>query len=137
MSVSVGIGAAGYHYFAGLPWIDALLNAAMILTGMGPVDTLKSPAAKLFATFYALYSGVAFLSMTAVLLAPSFTGQCTSFTWTPRRGSPAARILGPQLGGNALRNERASRRWPSWKDGGGDSSFSCSLSPARGCAQCG
>jgi Kef-type K+ transport system membrane component KefB len=68
--ISVGIGAAGYHYFAGLPWIDALLNAAMILTGMGPVDTLKSPAAKLFATFYALYSGVAFLSMMAVLLAP-------------------------------------------------------------------
>jgi hypothetical protein len=68
--VSVGIGAAGYHFFAELPWIDALLNAAMILTGMGPVDTLKKPGAKLFATFYALYSGVAFLSMMAVLLAP-------------------------------------------------------------------
>ena len=70
VAISVGIGAAGYHYFARLPWIDALLNAAMILTGMGPVDTLKTPAAKLFATFYALYSGVAFLSMMAVLLAP-------------------------------------------------------------------
>jgi hypothetical protein len=67
---SVAMGAAGYHYIAGLPWIDALLNAAMILTGMGPVDVLKTTAAKLFATFYALYSGVAFLSMMAVLLAP-------------------------------------------------------------------
>jgi hypothetical protein len=67
---SLAMGAAGYHYLARLPWIDAVLNAAMILTGMGPVDILKTRAAKLFATFYALYSGVAFLSMCAVLLAP-------------------------------------------------------------------
>jgi ABC-type glycerol-3-phosphate transport system permease component len=70
VAVSLAIGMAGYHFLADLPWIDALLNSAMILTGMGPVDTLKTPAAKLFASFYALYSGIAFLSMTAVLLAP-------------------------------------------------------------------
>jgi hypothetical protein len=70
VATSVGIGTIGYHYLAGLPWIDALLNAAMILTGMGPVDPLKTPGAKLFASLYALYSGIAFLSMTAVLLAP-------------------------------------------------------------------
>ncbi len=67
---SLFMGSAGYHYLAGLPWIDALLNASMILAGMGPVDPVKSTAAKLFATFYALYSGIAFLSMMAILMAP-------------------------------------------------------------------
>ncbi len=67
---SLCMGSAGYHYLAGLPWIDALLNASMILAGMGPVDPVKSTAAKLFATFYALYSGIAFLSMMAILMAP-------------------------------------------------------------------
>ena len=65
-------GSAGYHYFGGLPWIDSLLNAAMILTGMGPVDRMETPAGKLFATFYALYSGIAFLSIVGVLIAPIF-----------------------------------------------------------------
>jgi len=72
VAFSLAIGSAGYHFFAGLTWIDALLNAAMILTGMGPVDPMRSAAGKLFATFYALYSGVAFLSMMAVLIAPVF-----------------------------------------------------------------
>lgn len=67
---SVGFGALGYHAFAGLPWLDATLNAAMILTGMGPVDRLESTGGKLFAIGYALYSGVAFLTMVAVLFAP-------------------------------------------------------------------
>jgi hypothetical protein len=67
---SLGLGALGYHLCGGLPWLDSLLNAAMILTGMGPVDTMQSTAGKLFAIFYALYSGVAFLTMVAVLFAP-------------------------------------------------------------------
>ena len=67
---SLFVGSAGYHYLGGLPWIDSLLNASMILAGMGPVDPLKTASAKLFATFYALYSGVAFLSIMAVLMAP-------------------------------------------------------------------
>ena len=63
-------GSAGYHHFEGLAWVDSLLNAAMILTGMGPVNPMQSVSGKLFATFYALYSGIAFLSVMAILLAP-------------------------------------------------------------------
>ena len=70
VAFSLLFGGAGYHYFGHLPWIDAVLNASMILTGMGPVDPMRSTAGKLFATFYALYSGIAFLTMMAVLLAP-------------------------------------------------------------------
>ncbi len=68
--VSLAIGSGGYHYFEGLKWIDALLNATMILTGMGPETELEHDSGKLFATFYALYSGIAFLTIMAVLLAP-------------------------------------------------------------------
>ena len=67
---SLFMGSAGYHYLGDLPWIDALLNASMILAGMGPVDPIHSSAAKLFASFYALYSGIAFLTMVAILMAP-------------------------------------------------------------------
>ena len=70
VAVSLALGAAGYHTLGGLPWVDALLNAAMILTGMGPVDRMQTTAAKLFAAAYALYSGVVFLGTVAVLLAP-------------------------------------------------------------------
>jgi hypothetical protein len=69
VAASLALGTAGYHWLGGLAWIDALLNAAMILTGMGPVDHLDHAAGKLFATAYALYSGVAFLSSAAVLFA--------------------------------------------------------------------
>lgn len=67
---SLAIGTGGYHFLGGLSWIDALLNSAMILTGMGPVDALDTLAGKLFATAYALFSGVVFLTMVAVLFAP-------------------------------------------------------------------
>ena len=70
VAFSLLLGSVGYHHFGDLPWIDALLNASMILTGMGPVDPMRSTAGKLFATFYSLYSGVAFLSMAAILTAP-------------------------------------------------------------------
>jgi hypothetical protein len=70
VAYSLFMGSAGYHYLGDLPWIDALLNASMILAGMGPVDPIHSTAAKLFASFYALYSGIAFLTMVAVLMAP-------------------------------------------------------------------
>ena len=68
--LSLGIGTAGYHVFGELGWIDALLNASMILTGMGPVNILTTNGAKLFASFYALYSGIVFLAATGVFLAP-------------------------------------------------------------------
>ncbi len=67
---SLTLGTAGYHRFAGLAWIDALLNAAMILAGMGPVSPMETTPAKLFATAYALFSGVAFVTTVAVLFAP-------------------------------------------------------------------
>jgi hypothetical protein len=70
IAFSLLLGGAGYHYFGLRPWIDAVMNASMTLTGMGPVDPLRSTAGKLFATFYCLCSGIAFLTMTAVLLAP-------------------------------------------------------------------
>ena len=66
VALSLLIGSSGYHVFGQLPWIDALLNASMILTGMGPVDPMTSTRGKLFASFYALYSGIAFLSMAEV-----------------------------------------------------------------------
>ena len=67
---SLALGTCGYHFFEGLPWIDALLNASMILGGMGPVDPIRTTAGKLFASFYALYSGLAIISVAGLLLAP-------------------------------------------------------------------
>jgi len=69
---ALSAGVLGYHYTADLPWLDALLNAAMILTGMGPVNAMVSPAAKLFASGYALFSGVVFLSAMGIVLSPIF-----------------------------------------------------------------
>jgi len=64
------IGVAGYHWFAGLDWIDALLNASMILGGMGPVDQLTSVGAKFFASMYALFSGLVFIAVMGIILTP-------------------------------------------------------------------
>jgi hypothetical protein len=68
--ISLMIGMAGYHWLVGLIWIDAYENAAMILSGMGPVATPDSWAGKFFAGSYALYSGIAVLATTAVVFAP-------------------------------------------------------------------
>jgi hypothetical protein len=70
VSVSLAIGILGYHVLEGLAWIDALLNAAMILGGMGPVDQVHTAAGKIFAAFYALYSGLIVLVIAGVLFAP-------------------------------------------------------------------
>src|SRR6266513_4012655 len=70
VAFGLGIGVLGYHWLAHLSWIDSLLNASMILGGMGPIDTLPNNAAKLFASFYALFSGLAFVGIITVLLAP-------------------------------------------------------------------
>lgn len=69
---SLLIGVLGYHFLDGLAWIDALVNAAMILGGMGPVDSLHTIAGKLFASFYALYSGIVFLLAVGIIFAPVF-----------------------------------------------------------------
>jgi hypothetical protein len=70
VGASLSLGTVGYRIAAELPWVDALLNASMILTGMGPVNPMTTVAGKLFASAYALFSGVAFLSSVGVLVAP-------------------------------------------------------------------
>jgi hypothetical protein len=70
VSSSLTIGTIGYHHLAGLGWVDALLNAAMILTGMGPVSPLHDTTAKLFAAAYALFSGVIFLVSVGIVITP-------------------------------------------------------------------
>lgn len=67
---ALGIGIAGYRWIADLSWIDSLLNASMILGGMGPVDRLETPAAKVFASAYAIFSGLMFITVMGVILAP-------------------------------------------------------------------
>ncbi len=68
--ISLTIGVTGYSHFGGLEFIDSFHMSSMILTGMGPVAEMKTQEAKIFSSFYALYSGVAFLSITAVFFAP-------------------------------------------------------------------
>lgn len=71
-AVGIGllIGAIGYHATEGLPWLDATLNAAMLLGGEGPIAPLHTAGGKVFATVYALFSGVLFITAVSVLLAP-------------------------------------------------------------------
>lgn len=71
LTFSLMIGILGYHFIGGLPWVDALVNASMILGGMGPVDAITSTPGKVFASFYALYSGISFLTSFSILLAPA------------------------------------------------------------------
>jgi hypothetical protein len=68
--ISVLFGTLGYHHFGEISWLDSFHMTCMILTGMGPVIEMKSDSAKIFSSLYALYSGVAFLSITAVFFAP-------------------------------------------------------------------
>jgi xanthine/uracil permease len=70
IAIALGIGIFGYHFIAHLSWVDSLLNASMILGGMGPIDPLKSDAAKIFASFYALFSGLAFVGIASLMIAP-------------------------------------------------------------------
>jgi hypothetical protein len=71
MALSLGIGVIGYRMLGELSWVDALLNASMILGGMGPVDILPNDSAKIFASFYALFAGMIFLVAASVLIAPA------------------------------------------------------------------
>lgn len=68
--LALAIGVLGYHFIAKFAWVDALLDASMILAGMGPVGTLPSDASKVFASAYALFSGLVFIGVTAILLTP-------------------------------------------------------------------
>jgi hypothetical protein len=70
LTICLAIGVLGYHYFAELEWLDSLHNASMILSGMGPVAEIKTVSGKLFSSFYALFSGVAFITNIGLLLTP-------------------------------------------------------------------
>lgn len=70
LAFSLLAGMVGYHFLEGFSWIDSLLNASMILGGMGPVNPLHTTGGKLFASFYALYSGVILLASVGILAAP-------------------------------------------------------------------
>ena len=64
------IGIAGYHWIAGLTWVDSLLNASMILGGMGPVNILTTTGAKIFASLYALFNGLVFIAVMGIVFSP-------------------------------------------------------------------
>ena len=70
LALSLGVGMTGYHHFEQLSWIDAFLNAAMILSGMGPVASLQTDAGKIFAGCYALFSGLALIAILGIIFAP-------------------------------------------------------------------
>jgi hypothetical protein len=70
IAIALGAGMLGYHHFEGMPWIDAFANAAMILSGMGPLATLATAKGKLFAGFYALFSGLVFVVVMGIVFAP-------------------------------------------------------------------
>ena len=69
-AIVLAMGVSGYHYLGELSWVDSLLNASMILGGMGPIDPLHSTAAKIFASCYALFSGLVFIGIASLLVAP-------------------------------------------------------------------
>jgi len=72
LAISLGVGMIGYHFLEGFSWIDSLLNASMILGGMGPVNPLQTNAGKIFASFYAIFSGVILLASVGILITPIF-----------------------------------------------------------------
>ena len=69
---SLSIGMWGYHHFERMSWVDSYVNAAMILSGMGPVSNLQTTSGKIFAGTYALFSGIVFLIFIAIIFAPIF-----------------------------------------------------------------
>ncbi|CAN5254964.1 hypothetical protein BH09BAC2_BH09BAC2_00160 [soil metagenome] len=71
LSLCLSIGITGYHFFGKANWLDAVHNASMILSGMGPVIEMKTTSAKIFSSFYALFSGVVFITNIGLIIAPS------------------------------------------------------------------
>jgi hypothetical protein len=70
--LALGFGMVGYRAFEGMSWVDAFVNAAMILSGMGPLSTLQTEGGKIFAGCYALFSGLAFVAILGIIFAPVF-----------------------------------------------------------------
>jgi len=82
---SIMSGMVGYEYYEGLPWRDAFLNSAMLLGGMGPVDAPTTDGGKLFAGIYALYAGLVFLVVVALIFAPIVHRVMHRFHWQEDR----------------------------------------------------
>ena len=78
---SLAVGMTGYHVLAGEGWVDAFLNASMILGGMGPIGELRTDAAKIFAGIFALYAGLLFLAVAVLMLTPVFHRVLHRFHW--------------------------------------------------------
>lgn len=78
---SLGLGMAGYAHYEDLPWLDAFLNSAMLLGGMGPVNPPQTPAGKLFAGIYALYAGLVFIVTAALVFTPILHRVLHRFHW--------------------------------------------------------
>ncbi|MFN0157709.1 MAG: hypothetical protein ACKVRP_06515 [Bacteroidota bacterium] len=85
--VSIFLGMLGYHYYEGLPWLDAFLNAAMLLGGMGPVESPQTEGGKLFAGLYALYAGLVFLIAASLVVAPALHRMVHLFHWEEKKKS--------------------------------------------------
>ena len=83
--VSLFLGMVGYHYYEELPWRDAFLNAAMLLGGMGPVESPQTDGGKLFAGLYALYAGLVFLIAVGLIVAPALHRMLHLFHWEERK----------------------------------------------------
>jgi len=81
VAISAAAGTVGYHVIAGFSWVDSFLNASMLLGGMGPVGDLPNDSAKLFASVFALYSGLLFLVAAGLMLAPVFHRVLHRFHW--------------------------------------------------------
>ncbi len=81
LALSLGGGMVGYHTLEDLPWLDAFVNAAMLLGGMGPVDLPKTQGGKLFAGCYALYAGLVFIATAALVLTPVLHRVLHRFHW--------------------------------------------------------
>jgi hypothetical protein len=92
---SVGGGMVGYHHFEGLGWLDAFLNAAMLLGGMGPVEMPRTSGGKLFAGFYALYSGLVFIIGVGIVGAPLLHRLMHKFHWDEEEEDPREAVRRP------------------------------------------
>ena len=85
LAFALGLGVVGYHFLAGLGWVDSIYNASMILGGMGPADALTTDGAKLFASAYALFSGLVFIGIAGLMIAPIAHRVLHKFHWDEER----------------------------------------------------
>lgn len=85
----LGVGMAGYHWIVGLRWIDAFLNAAMLLSGEGPLAPTPTAAGKLFAGAYAIFGGIVFVTAAAAALSPGMVRLLHRFHLTRQTNDPA------------------------------------------------